>query len=114
MRVIAKILKVLAALVLAAVVGLAGWLYFAPPELIRVGSAYSAKIVCSNVFLAGRDPSQVLSEDVQAPGHPLLRFIRISVDDARKSVTARIVLGMKTPEEAMASLVKRVQPLLPA
>ena len=24
------------------------------------------------------------------------------------------VLGMKTPEEAMASLVKRVQPLLPA
>lgn len=91
MRVIAKILKVLADLVLAAVVGLAGWLYFAPPELIRVGSAYSAKIVCSNVFLAGRDAAQVLGDDVQSPGHPLLRLMRVEVDAGSRTVTAALL-----------------------
>ena len=67
-------------LVVLAAASLAGWLYFAPPELIRVGSAYSAKIVCSNVFLAKRNAMQVLSDDVQAPGHPLLRIMRVAVD----------------------------------
>ncbi len=31
-------------------------LWLKPPELLRVGANYSAKILCSNVFLAGRDP----------------------------------------------------------
>ena len=57
-----------------AIAGAAGWLYFAPPELIRVAAGYSAKIVCSNVFIAGRDADEVLRVDVQAPGHPLLRL----------------------------------------
>ena len=34
--------------------------------------------------------------------------------DLFKEEAEAAVLGMKTPEEAMASLVKRVQPLLPA
>ena len=55
--------------------GLAAWLAIAPPELIRVGAAYSAKIVCSNVFIAGRDPDEVLRVDVQAPGHWLLKYM---------------------------------------
>ncbi|QKV18374.1 serine hydrolase domain-containing protein [Oricola thermophila] len=75
-----RILKALLLLVLVVVAGLAGWLYLAPPELIRVASGYSAKMVCSNVFLAGRDPQEVLAVDVQAPGHPLLRLVRVSVD----------------------------------
>ena len=33
--------------------------------------------------------------------------------DLFKEEAEAAVLGMKTPEEAMASLVKRVQPLLP-
>ncbi len=81
MGVVAKMLKwtgVLVAVLLAAV---AGWLYFAPPELIRVGSAYSAKIVCSNTFIAGRDPAQVLAKDVQAPGHPLLKYVSFEKGD---------------------------------
>lgn len=75
-----KFLKWLAIVVVAAIVAVAIWLYVAPPELIRVGSGYSAKIVCSNVFVAGRDPDEVLSLDVQAPGNPLLRLMRVSVD----------------------------------
>lgn len=77
-----------AVIVLAA--GLATWLYVAPPQLLLVGTSYSAKIVCSNRFLAGRDPGEVMAVDVQAPGHPLLKFISATVDEDRKLVTTRI------------------------
>ena len=31
-------------------------LWLKPPDILRVGANYSAKIVCSNVFLAGARP----------------------------------------------------------
>ena len=80
----------LAGSVSTVIAGVVGWLVLAPPELLRVGDGYAAKIVCSNVFIAGRDADTVLAEDVQAPGHPLLRLVRISVDETRKTVTARM------------------------
>ena len=79
--------RLLAALLLLLAGGLA-WLWLAPPELIRVGAGYSAKIVCSNVFLAGRDPEEVMRVDVQSPGHPLLRLMRVSVDREARTVRA--------------------------
>lgn len=88
MRIIGKILKWLVALIVLAVAGMSAWLYFAPPALIRVGSGYAAKIVCSNVFIAGRDANQVLADDVQAPGHPLLRLMSVSVDQSAGTVRA--------------------------
>ncbi|TIW63826.1 MAG: serine hydrolase, partial [Mesorhizobium sp.] len=95
MRIVVKIVKWLLGLVVLAIAALVAWLYVAPPELIRVGSGYSAKIVCSNVFIAGRDANQVLAVDVQAPGHPLLRLMRVSVDKERGMVSAGLfgVLG---------------------
>jgi CubicO group peptidase (beta-lactamase class C family) len=75
------------ALVLVLLV-LAFALWMKPPELLRVGANYSAKIVCSNVFLAGRDPDEVLRTDVQAPGVALLRLMRVSVDRERRVVHA--------------------------
>ncbi|MBD9372921.1 serine hydrolase [Rhizobium sp. ARZ01] len=72
------------------------WLIVRPPELLRVGSSYAAKIVCSNVFVAHRDPAAVLDKDVQAPGHPLLRLMRQSVDLNEKTVTASL-LGLFAP-----------------
>jgi hypothetical protein len=80
---------VIAAVIVAAVVlvlVVVAWLR--PPELIRVGAGYTAKIVCSNVFLAGRDAEAVLQTDVQAPGNPLLRLMRVSVDPVRGEVRA--------------------------
>jgi len=65
------------------VVALALLLWFKPPALLRVGANYSAKIVCSNVFLAGRDPDEVLRVDVQAPGISLLKAMRVKVDRER-------------------------------
>ncbi len=69
-------------------IALALVLWLKPPEILRVGANYSAKIVCSNVFLAGRDPDEVLRTDVQAPGIALLRLMRVSVDRERGVVRA--------------------------
>lgn len=91
MRLVVKLLKGALVLVLVAIAALAGWLFFAPPDLIRVGTGYSAKMVCSNVFIAGRDPEEVLAVDVQAPGHPLLGFIDIDVDREREIVSAALL-----------------------
>ncbi|WP_421912322.1 serine hydrolase domain-containing protein [Mesorhizobium sp.] len=91
MRILFKIIKWLVGLIVLVVAALFAWLYIAPPELIRVGSGYSAKIVCSNVFLAGRDARQVLAVDVQAPGNPLLRLMWVSVDKNRGTVSAGLL-----------------------
>ncbi|MER8729314.1 beta-lactamase family protein [Mesorhizobium sp. M1227] len=88
MQILLKFVKWLLGLAVLAAAILAGWLYFAPPELIRVGSGYAAKIVCSNVFIAGRDANDVLAVDVQAPGHPLLKLMRVSVDKEKGTVSA--------------------------
>jgi CubicO group peptidase (beta-lactamase class C family) len=96
MRFVLSILKVLSVLLLVVFVAGAVWLYLRPPELLRVGDGYAAKIVCSNVFIAGRDPDAVLYEDVQAPGNPLLRLVRVHVDREERQVTARI-LGLFAP-----------------
>ncbi|MCV0397536.1 MAG: beta-lactamase family protein [Rhizobiaceae bacterium] len=91
MRILVSILKVVVALIVVAIVGLAAWLWFAPPDLIRVGTGYSAKIVCSNVFIAGRDAEEVLAVDVQAPGHPLLGFISVDVDRDAGTASAALL-----------------------
>lgn len=84
-------LKWAAAIVVGTAVLLAGGalaLYLQPPELIRVAAGYSAKIVCSNVFLAKRDAQAVLADDVQAPGHPILKLMEVSVDREHQLVRA--------------------------
>ena len=78
---------VLRLFVLAVVVG-GAWLYVSPPDLIRVAAGYSAKMVCSNMFIAGRDGAQVLADDVQAPGHPILKYVRVSIDEKAGTVSA--------------------------
>ena len=88
MRIARKIAKGLAVLLLAVLIGLAAWLHFAPPAMIRVATGYAAKIVCSNVFIAGRSAAEVLQADVQAPGHPILKLISVDVDESAGTVSA--------------------------
>ncbi|WP_246091841.1 serine hydrolase domain-containing protein [Aliirhizobium smilacinae] len=95
-----RIFRGLVVLLLIVAIGAGLWLYFIPPDLLRVGSGYAAKIVCSNVFIANRDPDEVLAEDVQAPGHPLLHLMRITVDREEKRVDAAL-LGSIAPSEAI-------------
>ena len=66
------------------------WLKFNTPDLIRVGTNYSAKIVCTNVFLAGRDAAEVLADDVQAQGHPVMKFIQIDLNRDKGLVRANL------------------------
>jgi len=66
-------------------------LWVKPPDLLRVGANYTAKIVCSNAFLAARDPQEVLRTDVQAPGIALLRLMRVSVDRPQRVVRAGLL-----------------------
>jgi CubicO group peptidase (beta-lactamase class C family) len=98
---IRKIVFGVVAVVVIAVAGLAGWLVVAPPELLRVADGYAAKIVCSNVFIAGRDADEVLRVDVQAPGNPVLKLISVGVDKAAGTVTARM-LGFAAPQVAVS------------
>ncbi len=51
-----------------------------------IASAYTAKILCSAVFVAGRDVAQVLDEDLEAFG-----YISASVDFDTFSVTASLL-----------------------
>ena len=95
-RLAAWTLSLLAAVVLVG----ASWLIVSPPALLSVGSGYAAKIVCSSAFISGRDPDEVLAEDVQAPGHPLLKLMRQDVDLAGKTVTTRL-LGLFAPGYAV-------------
>jgi len=77
-------------LTLLIVAGVAS-LKIAPPDLIRVGANYTAKIVCTNVFMVGRQADEVLEVDVQAPGHPMLRLMQVDVDTDKKIVRANIL-----------------------
>ncbi|KXO76509.1 serine hydrolase domain-containing protein [Brucella anthropi] len=94
-----RIVKFVGGLLLAIVLGAILWLTVRPPELLRVGTGYAAKIICSNVFVAGRDADSVLADDVQAPGNPLLRFLNASLDKNNSSVTVRI-FGFFAPSTA--------------
>ncbi len=87
MKILRRILATL--LVLLAVAAL--WLWMRPPDLLRVGANYAAKTVCSNVFLAGRDATDVLTSDVQAPGVAVLRLAKVSVDKPHGIVRANFL-----------------------
>ena len=88
---LAKILLRSAAALILLLAALLVALWLRPPDLLRIGANYSAKIVCSNVFLAGRDPDEVLRTDVHGPGIALLQLMRISVDRQRHVVRAGLL-----------------------
>jgi CubicO group peptidase (beta-lactamase class C family) len=87
----ARFVRRVAVVAAAGLSAAAAWLVLRPPEMIRVGAGYTAKIVCSNAFIAGRAPDEVLALDVQAPGHPLLRLMRVAVDRDARTVRAGLL-----------------------
>src|SRR5215475_8204398 len=65
MRRVLGLFKFLTAIALLGILGLSGWLAFVRPELLQLASAYAAKTVCSNVFIAKRDADAVIRTDVK-------------------------------------------------
>jgi hypothetical protein len=81
----------IAGAVLVAAAGGALVLATRPPEMLRDAANDGAKTVCSNVFLAGRDPEAVLAQDVQANDDPILNMLKVRVDQERKVVRAELL-----------------------
>ena len=55
-------------------------------RMASVGVAYKAKMLCSGVFVAGRDPREVLA-DLEVDDLAMLRYVTASIDPTAKSVT---------------------------
>ena len=100
MRFVLRMVRWLVGAIVAAIVVVLVMLKVAPPELLKVADSYAAKIACSNVFLAGRDAQQVLADDVQAPGNPILKGVMLDVNKDKGEVTARL-LGYGAPRTSI-------------
>lgn len=89
-------LSIAAALAGALIVAVAA----AGPGLYRtvlLGSGVTAEILCGGVFISGRDPQNVLVQDLRGLGYELLRFFRSEVDRKNTRVTASLFgLGGQT------------------
>ena len=82
--------------------------YAKTPKIMAVASAYKAKILCSAVFVAKRDPAQVLKEELKDFPFPA------EIDYQRQSVSVTPGFGMpdqlavksleKTPFTQLANL----------
>lgn len=83
-RKMVRVIKWSAGILIAAVVGFG--IYFLNGAM-PIGTGYSAKYICSQVFLAQRDPVQVFENDVK-PTHPLFKPVSLKVDMENKTVTS--------------------------
>lgn len=90
-----KIAYIILALLLG---GIAFGVYFLDAAM-PIGNGYAAKYICSQVFLAGRDPDYVFEREVK-PTNALFSLISPVVDKNGKSVTAK-GLGFRKPLTAV-------------
>ena len=88
MRRALKLLGFLASILIIAILGLGSWLVLFRRDALENGSAYAAKTVCSNVFMAKRDVGSILRTDLLALGHPIFRLMKIDVSVADGRVDA--------------------------
>ncbi len=79
-------------IVIISTVGLIGLVY--ARKLISIAAAYQAKVLCSAVFVSGRNPQSVLQDEfgIASPSF-IMRIIATEVDFSSKQVTASF-LGM--------------------
>ena len=62
-------------------------------RLLRTAAAYKAKLLCSGIFVCGRDEATILKEDLAVGALVVLRLLRSVVDYEKKTVTVSF-LGM--------------------
>jgi hypothetical protein len=73
-------------------------IYFIDSAL-PIGNGYTAKYICSQVFIAGRDDGYVFEHEVK-PTNALFSLISYSVDNKEKTVTAS-GFGFRKPLSAV-------------
>jgi len=59
-------------------------------RLASIGTAYTAKILCSGVFVSQRDPQSLLGNDLAADDLSILRNMDVQVDRRLQEVTATL------------------------
>jgi CubicO group peptidase (beta-lactamase class C family) len=89
-RRVLTLLTCLVGIPLLGIVGLSGWVAFIRPEVLPLLSAYAAKTVCSNVFIAKRDADAVIRTDVQFMEHSVTKLVKIDIDTAGRRVEAAL------------------------
>ena len=62
-------------------------------QILLIGTAYKAKILCSSVFVSGRDPNSILTQDLFVDDMKIFRYLDTDIDYHEKSVTATF-MGM--------------------
>jgi len=90
--------KVVYGIVVILLVALGYGIYFIDSAL-PIGNGYTAKYICSQVFIAGRNDGYVFEQEVK-PTNALFSLISYSVDNKGKTVTAR-GLGFRKPITAV-------------
>jgi hypothetical protein len=90
MRRILTLFACLVTIPVLGIVGLSGWVAFIRPEVLPLLSAYAAKTVCSNVFIAKRDADAVIRTDVQFMEHSVTKLVKIDIDTAGRRVEAAL------------------------
>lgn len=73
----------------AALIGGSAGVYFGL-KLAAVGTAYTAKTLCSGIFVSHRDPASVLGTDLSPDVHPILRLVDARTDRDARQVTASL------------------------
>ncbi|MDD9304148.1 MAG: hypothetical protein HUK40_18085 [Desulfobacter sp.] len=91
--------KSLKLLICAVIVCILGYLVYFLNSALPIGTGYSAKYVCSQVFLANRNPATVFKNEV-LPTHPLFRLVSPRVDYENRTVTSK-ALGFWKPMTAV-------------
>ena len=74
--------------VLFSVLGALIWGAVMVVRLAPIGTAYTAKTLCSGVFVSGRMAQSVIAEDILAENHPLLQLVTPQLDAKRRRASA--------------------------
>ncbi|MEO1593473.1 MAG: serine hydrolase, partial [Cyanobacteria bacterium J06632_22] len=59
-----------------------------PIRLLRLATAYKAKLLCSGIFVSQREPESILQEDLGVDDLAPLRYVNAKIDFDQQSVTA--------------------------
>lgn len=65
----------------------------AGPRVYRIallGSGFMAQTLCAGVFISGREPQDIIAQDLGGPGYESLRFFQPAVDRENKAVSASL------------------------
>ncbi|MET4222063.1 CubicO group peptidase (beta-lactamase class C family) [Bradyrhizobium sp. LB14.3] len=88
MRVVLRILKLSVMILLFGGLVFSVWLTFIPPNGLLSATAYAAKMVCSNVFIAKREADAVIRTDVAFALPRIVKRLNVNVDTANQRVEA--------------------------